>query len=832
MPTDIRKYVDVVVSRQTRPIDTSNFSNPLFITQTNLFDADERIRTYRSIEAMTGDGFSPTSAAVRWATNVFAGTAPPQTVMIGKQNFDRYDISVVPGTTSYSMTIIVTGTAPQEITFTGTRLSTAADIANGLSTAINGNAAINSDVVASVSGDILQVTPQGNAQVIISGLSNGLQSSINQWVVEATTAAGNSDYTVTIEGVDATFTSDADPTENEVITGLTTALNGVAAGNTPVLNTTDSSQWINAGAFSSGTYSVVITPDEQIGSTVSVSAADFSASNNLDGTFINAALVVLPNNLPQYSLTVDVAGTSTTFTVPASTSLSDTESLVDSINTDPTIGSLATAVFTNGSATISIRSTDNANTLSVTATESLSIRQGAFGVNIADVSQDYSFSLTSGTTTETVSYTNTNPFATATEILTGLESAADALSFSSTYTTTVASNQLQISPVANVNVAVTNPSTGISVDFDRYNIDIAAAAAQAYSFNLSATGLEGSQTISYTSDATPTISEILNGLATQINQSGMFGSILVAGVVGQTLQITPNTNEDVAFSSITPNLSMTVVNPESAIDAVNAAAGEDDSWFFLCAEDRDITTQLALGAYCQAEDKMYISTVPASTVASTATDDPASRLRNANLDNTHVLCLPDERHLTEYAEGGIVGAIANFNPGETILAYKTLTGITNTQFSTTEQGRIQGKNANIYPRVSGVSVYDSGVNVSGLFFDDVRFGLWMKARIAEAVFGLLKRESDLGRKVVFGAAGFDQIRQVIYDQVINVAIRRNAILTPRSGGAGVEAPVVRIPPRDQIPDNDIANRFLDDVVVEFTYSGAIQTVRARVFILL
>ena len=396
-------------------------------------------------------------------------------------------------------------------------------------------------------------------------------------------------------------------------------------------------------------------------------------------------------------------------------------------------------------------------------------------------------------------------------------------------TASVSGGQLLIDPAEGVVVTITNVSANLDSSFDKYVVDPTTGGGNVrYSFDLEATSAAVSQTIEYTSDTTPTITEILQGLSDQINNSGVFNTALVAGVDGNVLSITPNINQDVSLSSLTSNLINTVVGAETTEQALAEAAGEDDSWFFLSAEDKTPATQLALGRYAQANDKMYITTIPASTVATTAEDDIASQMRNAQLDNTHTLTVPDER-LEEQAEGGVIGAIAAINPGESILAFKSMPGVSVTQFSSTEQNRIQGKNSNIYPLVNGVAVYDNGVNQSGLFFDDVRFGLWMKARIAEAVFGLLKRESDLGRKVVFGDSGFEQIRQVIYGQVINVAIRRNAILTPQDG---VPAPVVRIPARSEIPTNDIANRTLRDVVVEFTYSGAIQRVFARVFILI
>lgn len=831
MPTDIRKYVDVVVSRATRPIDTANFSVPLFITQTNLFDANERIRTYSSVEAMTSDGWSATSAAVRFATNVFAGTFRPRTVQIGKQSFERYEVTVVPGSVTYSLTIGATGIANQVVTFTGTELSSQADVAAGLVAAIQGNSAFTGKLTASVVSDNVQIVPTNPNIVTLSGLTSNLQSNVNRFTIDvASGLVGAQPFTVDVFGSAGTFTSDATPTASEVTTGLVSAINALSPS--PEVTAFDNT---NSAVSPFG-----FTADIVIRSSDFANSADrheqLTSSSNITASTSNLSVSFQSGLHVRFS---SVGADTVTFTLSA-TGVTDKqftgtpEQIRDDIQADSDYNGVVTTSLQNTNRDLYIIPengvTVSASAISQIGTDFVALYDGFFLVNLAPNQLTYSFDITANGQTETVT-TSATIFETEANILAALEADLDSkTALASAFVSQVAGGELQIDPVDGQSVSITNVSNTLTSDFDHFVINSSQTGAT-YSFDLNASNVANAQTIQFTSDSTPTVSEILNGLSTQITQSGIFTNSFVVGVVGNALQITPNDNIDATFSNVSANLVVANINPETALDAVNAAAAEDDTFFFLAAEDKDVTTQLALGGYAQAEDKMYITAVPASTVATTDTDDPASQLMNANLDNTHSLTLPDTR-LDEQVEGGIIGAIASANPGETILAYKTLNGVTNTGYSTTEQGRIQGKNSNIYPRVAGVSVYDSGVNASGLFFDDVRFGLWMKARVAEAIFGLLKRESDLGRKVVYGNQGFDQIRQAIFDNVLNVAIRRNAILTPQTGGADVNDPIVRIPDRSEIPDNDIANRTLRDVVVEFTFSGAIQTVMARVFILI
>jgi hypothetical protein len=72
------------------------------------------------------------------------------------------------------------------------------------------------------------------------------------------------------------------------------------------------------------------------------------------------------------------------------------------------------------------------------------------------------------------------------------------------------------------------------------------------------------------------------------------------------------------------------------------------------------------------------------------------------------------------------------------------------------------------------------------------------------------------------------VRSIIFDEVINVGVNRGAISTAKEGATD---PVVTTPLRNDISTNDRANRILPDVEVEVVFSGAIQSVIIRVFVL-
>jgi len=83
----------------------------------------------------------------------------------------------------------------------------------------------------------------------------------------------------------------------------------------------------------------------------------------------------------------------------------------------------------------------------------------------------------------------------------------------------------------------------------------------------------------------------------------------------------------------------------------------------------------------------------------------------------------------------------------------------------------------------------------------------------EALFGLLKRQSDLGRKISYDQAGLTVVEGVIYEQ-LNLRIAEGFL-------AASPAPTVIIPNISNIPDNDIANRELNQIEFEATLAGAV-----------
>lgn len=249
-------------------------------------------------------------------------------------------------------------------------------------------------------------------------------------------------------------------------------------------------------------------------------------------------------------------------------------------------------------------------------------------------------------------------------------------------------------------------------------------------------------------------------------------------------------------------------------------AVDDTAYYIGCSSHSDANVS-AIAAYAESLDKMYVhATQVAGVLVPATTTDIASVLQDAAYD--HVITLYNASADSSYAEGGIVGAMAAITAGTSTLEDKTMTGVTVDSLNATQRSSCEAKNVAYYMPIAGVnSVFNSKV-ASGQFFDTIVFADWLKARLAEEIYGLLKRESDLGRKVSYDEAGFSKIRQ---------ACRRVIEVGKASGSVSLDQEaVVRTPERSEILEADRMNRVLPNLVVEVPYSNAVHKVIVRAYV--
>lgn len=265
----------------------------------------------------------------------------------------------------------------------------------------------------------------------------------------------------------------------------------------------------------------------------------------------------------------------------------------------------------------------------------------------------------------------------------------------------------------------------------------------------------------------------------------------------------------------------TNATPLTPVQALTNLIATDDQAYWVGCDSHVEADVTGLVALCEAEYKMFVtSTQDAGTINPADATDIGSVLQDAAYN--HVITLYHTAADANLPEGGIVGAMAAIPAGTSTLEDKTLIGVPAINISATARTALEGKNVGYYSTIAGVNSYFNSKVASGQFADTIIFSDWLRARIAESVYGLLKRASDSGKKVRFDDVGFAQIRQAIF-QPINEGISNGAI-------SEEVPPVVRIPSREEVAEADRANRILPNVVVEVLYSNVVHKVLVRAYV--
>lgn len=343
-----------------------------------------------------------------------------------------------------------------------------------------------------------------------------------------------------------------------------------------------------------------------------------------------------------------------------------------------------------------------------------------------------------------------------------------------------------------------------------------------YTVSIKADGV--TESFTFTSDADATAAEIAAGLGALIDA----GTQATAGVITTDYATDPDvidvalgTGTSFSVGIVTDNVKVSSTASETLADATTAIANVDSDWYFIAEDSHDSTSQQAAASYAASVDKMFVySTEDSAALASGDTTNIGYLLQQQQYENaTGMYSAVSD---TDFPEGAMIGEWSGTNPGTSTLHGKTLQGVALDTLTESQKEALKGYNLNYYVSTYGVGFFFNGETASGLFADQVRLKHWTQARVAEEVFNVIKRQSDLGSKVEMSPVGFAMVRQAI-QSVIDLGIRRGAFL-------GDPQPTISIPTREEIPENIRAQRILPDVTFTVTSTGGVHSVEIRGFI--
>lgn len=249
-------------------------------------------------------------------------------------------------------------------------------------------------------------------------------------------------------------------------------------------------------------------------------------------------------------------------------------------------------------------------------------------------------------------------------------------------------------------------------------------ASTTYSFTVGATSY------AYTSDSSPTATEIVTGLAAAV--AGDAGAIITATVVGSTL-VVAWVGSNISSVALGAKLAWGAIAPLSAgtavADDLTAIADEDNAWYGLCLVERVKAYQLDAAEWAEANQKLFATaTNEAAVLDANDATDLLSVLKATRYYRTFALYHTNAD--TEYPDAAWLGRVFTIQPGAETWALKGLSSITASTLTSTQSQTIRNKGGNTFEFYqSNIALTNPGKVSAGEWIDVIRFRDWLKDNI-------------------------------------------------------------------------------------------------------
>lgn len=259
---------------------------------------------------------------------------------------------------------------------------------------------------------------------------------------------------------------------------------------------------------------------------------------------------------------------------------------------------------------------------------------------------------------------------------------------------------------------------------------ITPVVQNSYTYRMTVNG----NAISFTSDGTATMAEIIAGLKAQIDALA-----LAITVTDQTTFMRIVANTAGAFFSVGTadfaNLGIAQDHADPGVAADLAAINLVRSdWYFLLTLFNSQALVVAAAAWVQANGKHYVAQTQDTAVITTAPpgSDVAAALKASAYDNVTAYFSPTT---DDFLDAGITGVVAPYTPGEETWKFKTVQGVPVGSYTSTQRTNMRAKLCNFYETTAGVPMTEEGQASSAKYSDFVRYLNYLTARVAERVFG-------------------------------------------------------------------------------------------------
>lgn len=335
---------------------------------------------------------------------------------------------------------------------------------------------------------------------------------------------------------------------------------------------------------------------------------------------------------------------------------------------------------------------------------------------------------------------------------------------------------------------------------------ITPAVINTYTYRMTINGT----TVSFTSDGTATIAEVIAGLKAAIDALALPITVTDQTTFMRIIANTPGAFFSVGASDANIAVAQDHADPGVATDLA-AIVLERSDWYGLLTHFNSKAFIEGAALWVEANKRLYLASTCDSAIRNTVssgTDDVGESLKALSYKKT---ALVDGVSSEDFGDAGIMGLCFTYTPGEETWKFKTLTGVPVASYTSTQRANLRAKNVNFYETTAGVNMFEEGYASSGDYIDLVRYLDFLEARIQERVFSKL----STAKKVPFNDDGIAIVSTEVKGQLQSDE-NREAINPGWS---------VAVPKLSSVALADKSTRTLRDVTFSAVYAGAIHSVR-------
>ena len=302
------------------------------------------------------------------------------------------------------------------------------------------------------------------------------------------------------------------------------------------------------------------------------------------------------------------------------------------------------------------------------------------------------------------------------------------------------------------------------------SLEEAPVDGKVYSVTLSVQGF--SKSFEYTAGSTDTQQVVLGALVTAIEADSDFNTIVssVQTGTGEDAILTLDALSDAWFtvgSLVNLNESFGT-STETAPEVVAAIEAEDESWYYITAQDKSPTFVKAMAAEIEAKLKVYAVSLDELTVFDPVQTGTAVDLKDENLFRTYNMyhqeaqtTFPEVSRVAE-AAFAVTGSISYGN--RRVAAVPVSLNAAGKPLTSTQQNKLKAINSDFFARVGSDTSSDPIIGVVG----KVASGEWLDNIVGrdnlqvdiEADFNTFLINQKNG-KVAFNNKGINQVKNIL-----------------------------------------------------------------------